>query len=51
MLDEPLRRHHPNTPATATGLRAALDEIRRHGYAYCPGYTHADALGVAAASA
>ncbi|MDW6057349.1 IclR family transcriptional regulator [Streptomyces sp. FXJ1.4098] len=47
-LDKPLHRYTPNTPATAARLRAVLAEVRRQGYAYCPGYVHPDALGVAA---
>lgn len=48
MLDEPLHRYTLNTPATAARLRAVLAEVRRHGYAYCPGYVHPDVLGIAA---
>ncbi|WP_405930719.1 helix-turn-helix domain-containing protein [Streptomyces sp. NBC_00827] len=29
-------------------LRAVLADIRREGYAFCPGYVHQDALGIAA---
>ena len=28
-------------------LRRALAEVRRQGYAYCPGHVHPDALGIA----
>ncbi|RNG34817.1 IclR family transcriptional regulator [Streptomyces botrytidirepellens] len=48
VLDEPLHRYTPNTPATAARLRAVLAEVRRQGYAYCPGYVHPDVLGIAA---
>ncbi|MFI1030455.1 IclR family transcriptional regulator [Streptomyces sp. NPDC020951] len=48
VLDAPLRCYTPSTPATATRLRAVLAEVRRQGYAYCPGYVHPDALGIAA---
>ncbi|GAB3979751.1 IclR family transcriptional regulator [Actinoallomurus acanthiterrae] len=48
VLAGPLHRYTPETPATAARLRAALAEVRRQGYAYCPGYVHPDALGVAA---
>ncbi|MGY0064277.1 IclR family transcriptional regulator [Streptomyces sp. LZ34] len=49
VLDGPLQRcYTPDTPATAARLRAVLAEVRRQGYAYCPGYVHPDALGVAA---
>ncbi|MFF7534385.1 IclR family transcriptional regulator [Streptomyces bobili] len=43
-----LTAYTPATPATHTRLRAALAEVRRQGYAYCPGYVHEEALGVAA---
>ncbi|MFI6609974.1 IclR family transcriptional regulator [Streptomyces sp. NPDC050507] len=36
------------TPVTSAHLRAALAEVRQQGYAYCPGYVHDEALGVAA---
>lgn len=36
------------TPAAPARLRALLAEVRRQGYAYCPGYVHDDALGIAA---
>ncbi|MFK0113324.1 IclR family transcriptional regulator [Streptomyces sp. NPDC091217] len=48
VLDTSLHRYTPNTPATAARLRAELAEVRRQGYAYCPGYIHLDALAVAA---
>ncbi|MER7930132.1 IclR family transcriptional regulator [Streptomyces sp. NPDC096057] len=48
VFDGPLHRYTPDTPATATRLRAVLAEVRRQGYACCPGYVHPDALGVAA---
>ncbi|MEU0840825.1 IclR family transcriptional regulator [Streptomyces sp. NPDC005962] len=48
VLDEPLYRYTPNTPATAARLRAELAEVRRQGYANCPGYVHPDVLGIAA---
>ncbi|WP_432194318.1 IclR family transcriptional regulator [Streptomyces sp. bgisy027] len=48
VLAEPLRRYTDATPATAPALRTLLAGIRQQGYAYCPGYVHADALGVAA---
>ncbi|MEV0403154.1 IclR family transcriptional regulator [Actinoallomurus sp. NPDC050550] len=43
-----LDRYTPDTPATAARLRAVLAEVRRQGYAYCPGYVHPDALAIAA---
>ncbi|GLP67348.1 DNA-binding IclR family transcriptional regulator [Streptomyces sp. SAI-126] len=48
VLDGPLHHYTPTTPATAPRLRSELAEIRRQGYAYCPGYVHPDALGIAA---
>ncbi|MFJ9900874.1 IclR family transcriptional regulator [Streptomyces sp. NPDC091280] len=47
-LAGPLHRYTPNTPADPAQLRAILAEVRRQGYAYCPGYVHPEALGVAA---
>lgn len=43
-----LTAYTPNTPATPARLRAILAEVRQQGYAYCPGYVHEEALGVAA---
>ncbi|MET7597685.1 IclR family transcriptional regulator [Streptomyces sp. NPDC005481] len=43
-----LTAYTPATPATPARLRAALAQIRQRGYAYCPGYVHEEALGVAA---
>lgn len=48
VLAGPLTAHTPSAPATTERLRALLAEIRQQGYAYCPGYVHADALGIAA---
>ncbi|MEU6142697.1 IclR family transcriptional regulator [Streptomyces sp. NPDC047081] len=48
LLDGPLERFTTDTPATAARLRAELADIRRQGYAHCPGYVHPDALGIAA---
>ncbi|MDH6437117.1 DNA-binding IclR family transcriptional regulator [Streptomyces sp. SAI-144] len=48
VLDGCLHRYTPNTPATAARLRAVLADVRQQGYAYCPGYVHLEALGVAA---
>ncbi|MFE6331953.1 IclR family transcriptional regulator [Streptomyces sp. NPDC057798] len=48
ICDGPLTAYTPATPATSAGLRATLAEVRRQGYASCPGFVHADALGVAA---
>ncbi|MFE5242633.1 MULTISPECIES: IclR family transcriptional regulator [unclassified Streptomyces] len=48
VLEGPLSSYTPATPATPARLRAELAEIRQRGYAYCPGYVHAEALGIAA---
>ncbi|MFI5571761.1 IclR family transcriptional regulator C-terminal domain-containing protein [Streptomyces sp. NPDC051740] len=48
LLAGPLTAYTPATPATPTRLRATLAEVRQRGYAYCPGYVHEEALGVAA---
>ncbi|WP_455754823.1 IclR family transcriptional regulator domain-containing protein [Streptomyces mutabilis] len=42
MLAGPLTAYTPATPATPIRLRATLAEVRQQGYAYCPGYVHAD---------
>lgn len=44
----PLRRYTPDTPVTSARLRAVLAGVRQQGYAYCPGYVHPEALGIAA---
>lgn len=48
LLAGPLTAYTPSTPATPARLRAVLAEVRQQGYAYCPGYVHGEALGVAA---
>lgn len=48
VLAGPLRGYTPHTITTATALRPTLAAIRKQGYAYCPGYVHEDALGIAA---
>ncbi|MGY4977119.1 IclR family transcriptional regulator [Streptomyces sp. 900105755] len=48
LLAGPLTAYTPTTPATRSRLRAVLADVRKQGYAYCPGYVHEDALGVAA---
>lgn len=47
VLRGPLARYTRNTITSPAKLRATLAEIRRHGYAWCPGHIHLDALGVA----
>ena len=48
VLAGPLRRLTPNTPTRAAQVRPMLADIRRQGYALCPGFIHVDATGVAA---
>ncbi|MEU5110967.1 IclR family transcriptional regulator [Streptomyces longwoodensis] len=48
LLAGPLAAYTPATPSTPARLRAVLAEVRQQGYAYCPGYVHEEALGVAA---
>ncbi|MCZ9341065.1 IclR family transcriptional regulator, partial [Streptomyces sp. TRM76130] len=48
VLGGPLPGYTPHTITTATVLRSALAAVRQQGYAYCPGYFHEDALGIAA---
>ncbi|CAM5265197.1 HTH-type transcriptional regulator XynR [Streptomyces tendae] len=48
MLAGPLTAYTSATPATPSRLRATLAEVRQQRYAYCPGYVHQEALGVAA---
>lgn len=48
ILAGPLTTYTPQTPATPAQLRAILADVRQQGYAYCPGYVHEEALGIAA---
>jgi DNA-binding IclR family transcriptional regulator len=48
ILVGPLTTYTPRTPATPAELRAILADVRQQGYAYCPGYVHEEALGIAA---
>ncbi|MEV7283341.1 IclR family transcriptional regulator [Streptomyces sp. NPDC093252] len=48
VLARPLTLYTPATPATPARLRSLLADIRLRGYAYCPGYVHEEALGIAA---
>lgn len=48
VLVGPLTTYTPRTPATPAQLRAILVDVRQQGYAYCPGYVHEEALGIAA---
>ena len=47
VLAAPLQRLTPNTPTRPELVRAMLADIRRQGYALCPGFIHVDATGVA----
>jgi DNA-binding IclR family transcriptional regulator len=47
VLAGPLRRFTPRTPAEPAQLRGLLADIRRQGYALCPGFLHPDAAGIA----
>ena len=47
ILTRPLVRYTANTITTPHRLRAVLAEVRRQGYAHCPGHVHEDALGIA----
>jgi DNA-binding IclR family transcriptional regulator len=47
VLAAPLRRLTPRTPTRPAQLREMLADIRRQGYALCPGFIHVDAAGVA----
>lgn len=46
-LAGPLRTFTAATIGTAARLRAALDQVRREGVAFCPGHIHPDACGIA----
>ncbi|MFI7501727.1 IclR family transcriptional regulator [Streptomyces sp. NPDC049687] len=48
VLAGPLRGYTRHTITTATALRSTLADIRKQGYAYCPGHVHEEALGIAA---
>lgn len=48
ILAGPLTTYTARTPATPAQLRAILADVRQQGYAYCPGYVHEEALGIAA---
>jgi DNA-binding IclR family transcriptional regulator len=47
VLASPLARLTPNTPTHPDQVRGILADIRRRGYALCPGFIHVDATGVA----
>lgn len=47
ILGDPLRGYTPHTITDARRLRSVLADVRRQGFAFCPGHMHEDALGVA----
>jgi DNA-binding IclR family transcriptional regulator len=47
ILAGPLVRYTAHTLTDPNGLRAALAEVRRQGFACLPGHVHEDALGIA----
>jgi DNA-binding IclR family transcriptional regulator len=47
ILAGPLVRYTAHTLTDPAALRAALAEVRRHGFACLPGHVHEDALGIA----
>jgi DNA-binding IclR family transcriptional regulator len=47
VLAAPMKRLTRNTPTDPTQVREMLADIRRRGYALCPGFIHLDATGVA----
>lgn len=47
VLAGPLPGYTEHTITTPARLRATLADVRRDGYAFCPGHIHPDALGVA----
>ncbi|MEH0628411.1 IclR family transcriptional regulator [Streptomyces stelliscabiei] len=48
VLAGPLRAYTPHTITSPAALRSTLAAVRQQGYAFCPGYFHEDALGIAA---
>ncbi|GHC79347.1 IclR family transcriptional regulator [Nocardiopsis terrae] len=47
VLRGPLRSYTPHTLDREAALRAELAEVRRRGFAFCPGHIHPEATGVA----
>ncbi|MFB7496439.1 IclR family transcriptional regulator [Streptomyces sp. NPDC056161] len=47
-LAAPLTVYTSDTPATPARLRSLLADVRLRGFAYCPGFVHEEALGIAA---
>ncbi|MEV1002493.1 IclR family transcriptional regulator [Nonomuraea sp. NPDC050202] len=46
VLRRPLQAYTPHTITDGRTLRAALAEVRRNGFAFCPGHIHPDATGI-----
>ncbi|MGW3348846.1 IclR family transcriptional regulator [Nonomuraea rubra] len=46
MLRRPRQAYTTDTITDAKALRATLAEVRRNGYAFCPGHIHPDATGI-----
>ncbi|MFD6951438.1 IclR family transcriptional regulator [Nocardiopsis sp. TSRI0078] len=47
VLRGPLASYTPHTLSEEQVLRAELAEVRRRGFAFCPGHIHSDATGIA----
>jgi DNA-binding IclR family transcriptional regulator len=47
VLDEPLERYTAHTITSADRLRAAIEQVRRQGFALLAGHVHEDATGIA----
>jgi len=47
VLERPMERYTPATITTPDRLRAALDQVRRQGYALLAGHVHENATGIA----
>lgn len=47
VLERPRHRYTPATVTEAGPLRSLLADVRRTGFALCPGYIHPDATGIA----
>lgn len=47
VLASPLVTYTARTISSPRELRAVLAEVRRQGFAFCPGHVHEDALGIA----
>ncbi|NEE01267.1 IclR family transcriptional regulator [Phytoactinopolyspora halotolerans] len=47
VLAGPLRRYTPDTPVQPRNVRRIIAGIKQQGYVVCPGYIHADAMGIA----